>query len=209
MHGASKDGQVVAIPNAGGNGAFVLHRADHRVVRLAPHYDVRSCAVSPDGGLVATGRHWESKDPGARVWDAQTGKLVRDLPVASGAVQFSPDGKWLLTSNGSRIWSVGTWKEGPALGTPALTWAAFSADSSLLALTDVPGVVRLVRPESGREVARLSAPVQSRLHPYCFTPDGTRLVCQGVETESLHIFRLDLIRRQLAELATTHLVGRG
>jgi len=204
LHGASRDGQVLAIPNSGGDGAFVLHRGDNRVVRLSPHADVRHCAVSVDGQWVATGRHWTRDDASVKVWDAHTGKHVQDLVAVpeGSSVQFSPDGKWLLAwrRREPRLWSVGDWKEGPKLGSSAGGSAAFSADGRLLALTDAPGVVRLVAPDDGKEIARLSAPLQTPLHPHCFTPDGTRLVCGGLETRTLYVFRLDLIRRQLLEM---------
>jgi hypothetical protein len=69
-----------------------------------------------------------------------------------------------------------------------------------MALEDVPGVVRLVVPDSGKEVARLTAPDASRLVPICFTRDGRRLVCRATESETLSIFDLGLIRAQLAAL---------
>jgi hypothetical protein len=44
---------------------------------------------------------------------------------------------------GARIWQTGTWREGPALGSPSSgSFGAFSPDGQLLALSDVPGVVR-------------------------------------------------------------------
>jgi hypothetical protein len=60
--------------------------------------------------------------------------------------------------------------------------------------------VRLVRTATGKEVARLTAPEQTRLLPQCFTPDGSQLITVGLESEALHIFDLRAIRRQLREL---------
>jgi Tol biopolymer transport system component len=67
-----------------------------------------------------------------------------------------------------------------------------------LALQDVPGVVRLVVPDSGKEVARLTAPETIRLVPLGFTANGKRLICGTDENETLHIFDLGRIRTQLA-----------
>ena len=60
----------------------------------------------------------------AKVWDAQSGQHVRDLHVGGYcAVRFSPDSKWLLTSNGEvRIWRTGTWQEGKRHGQGTLTY---------------------------------------------------------------------------------------
>jgi Tfp pilus assembly protein PilF len=196
------DTQCVAFPN-GYRGALLWQRDRNRTLTLGPQSDVRCCAVSSDGCWVATGSHdlWEG--PGAKVWDAATGKHVANLPVGRYcAVGFSPDGKWLVTTGGeTRLWEVGTWKEGPALrGSPHNVRFAFSADGKLLALGDVPGVVRLVVPDTGKEVARLPAPEQTRLHPCCFTLDGGRLITVGAESGAIHIFDLRAIRMQLQQL---------
>src|SRR5262249_14436529 len=154
-------------------GALVLRPGEKRSFPLGPQNDVRSCAVSPDGRWVATGTHGLREGAGARVWDAQEGKHVADLPMNSfTGVLFSPDGKWLLTTGGGfHLWAVGSWQEGPALGGPAGPGGgAFSADGKLLALEGAPGVVRLVLPDSGREIAPADgrgadAPETQRLHP--------------------------------------------
>src|SRR5205085_1224835 len=65
---------------------------------------------------------------------------------------------------------------------------------------DAPGVVRLVEPDTGRELARLTAPESTRLVPCCFTPDGSTLITLGTESEALHLFDLRAIRRQLADI---------
>ena len=58
-----------------------------------PVTDVR---VSPDGRLVIT----TSRDNDARVWDAETGRLVHVLRGHFGPLEtaaFSPDGRWIVT----------------------------------------------------------------------------------------------------------------
>jgi tetratricopeptide (TPR) repeat protein len=62
------------------------------------------------------------------------------------------------------------------------------------------GAIRLVRPESGRELARLEAPEQTQLLPCCFTPDGTQLIALGRENRALHVWDLRLIRKGLTRL---------
>jgi WD40 repeat protein/tetratricopeptide (TPR) repeat protein len=197
--GSSADAQTIAIPHFD-RGAEVVHRGPPRgTVRLAPQQDVRSCAVSPDGRWVATGSHHTTDRSGAKVWEAATGKLVKELPVPGlCAVAFSPDGRWLVTTGGGcRLWEVGSWNEWWKVGG---TYGCFSPDGQLLAVDDTPGAIRLVRPEDRAEVTRLEAPEQTRLLPGCFTPDGTRLIAVGGETQALHVWDLRAIRARLAEL---------
>jgi serine/threonine protein kinase/WD40 repeat protein len=197
--GSSADGQTIAIPNYN-SGAVVVHRGlPSRTVRLQPQQDVRCCAVSPDGHWVATGSHGNTDGLGAKVWDAATGELAKEFRVPGGCtVTFSPDGRWLLTtSDGCRLWEVGSWKEGPKVGGGN---GCFSPDGRLLAVEASAGAIRLVRPESGRELARLEAPEQTPLMPRCFTPDGTRLIAVGVDTQALHVWDLRRIRKELVRL---------
>jgi WD40 repeat protein len=199
-HGASADGRVLAIPNYS-RGAIVLHRDGNRTIPLGPQEDVRYCAVSPDRSWVATGSHSLHEGAGAKVWDARTGAPKADLPAAGLClVAFSPDGKWLATGGGGvRLWEVGTWRPGPVVSGPNHTSFAFACDSRLIAVQDDPGIVRLVVPETGKELARLTAPVDTPLMPRCFTPDGMQLITQGGD-QAIHIFDLAAIRRQLREI---------
>jgi WD40 repeat protein/Tfp pilus assembly protein PilF/tRNA A-37 threonylcarbamoyl transferase component Bud32 len=199
--GASADGSVVAIPNR--DGASVWHRPSNRFVQLGKQHDVRCAAVSPDGRWVATGTHWLLESSGAKVWNAASGRHVTDLPVGgSCSVDFSPTGKWLLTSGGEcRLWEVGTWREGPKLGSPAENnWYAFTADEKLLALGDQAGIVRLVSPDTGREVARLTIPEADPVLPLCFTPDGRHLAALGKISKAVYLFDLAVLRNELREL---------
>jgi tetratricopeptide (TPR) repeat protein len=70
----------------------------------------------------------------------------------------------------------------------------------VVAVGDDPGVVRLRMADTGRELARLMAPVECRLLPRCFTPDGRQLIVLGDDLQAFYIFDLALIRRQLARL---------
>jgi serine/threonine protein kinase/WD40 repeat protein/Tfp pilus assembly protein PilF len=198
--GASQDGTLVAIPRFG-QGASLWHRPTKKTVRLGPQDDVRCCAVSPDGRWVATGSHWLRQGGGAKIWDAVTGKQIVELPVGGlCAVHFSPGAKWLATSStGYRLWEVDTWREGPSLsGTNYSSYTcAFTVDDKLLALEDEPGMIRIVSPETGWEVVRLTVPAGTRLMPLCFTQDGARLAAVGAETNDLYLFDLRAIREEL------------
>lgn len=185
-----------------GQSAVVVHgdRPDRRLV-LGPQYDLRYAAVSPDGRRVVTGSHFsDGQSQSVRVWDGETGRPVRTLPL-DGATQavFSPDRRWLVTSTagvGSRLWEVGTWREVRRF---AQALAAFSPDGRLMAVGDALGVVRLVEPETGREVARLTGPDPVWYNPAGFTPDGTRLLAVG-GGNTVGVWDPRAIRGQLKEL---------
>jgi serine/threonine protein kinase/WD40 repeat protein/Tfp pilus assembly protein PilF len=202
MWGASRDGNTVAVPGYG-QGALVWHRPTDKIITLGPQEDVRNCDVSPDGRWVATGSHWLRQGGGARIWDAATGKQIAELPVGGGcAVRFSPRGSWLVTSSaGYRIWEIDTWHEGPNLSVPGhASLCAFTSDDKILALADRPGSIRLVTPDAGEEIARLTVSTSVRPHPLCFTPDGSRLAVLGDETRDLYLFDLRTIRKELQAL---------
>jgi hypothetical protein len=197
---STPDGSVISLITE--EEVQVLRLSEGKRLAIGPQEDVRYCALSPDGRWIATGSHFLHRGDGCKVWDAATGRHVANIPVGGAcAVRFSPDGEWLATnSGGARIWKTGTWKEGPALGAPDNPNCAFSTDGKLLALGDAPGVIRLLEPGTWREVARLTAPVATRLLPKCFTPDGGKLVAVGLDSEALHVFDLRAIRVGLREL---------
>jgi WD40 repeat protein len=195
---SSGNGEVVLVPTQEGG---VLWDSKTRQQTLLPHPpDVRTCAVTADGRIGVTASH-ALQDIAVKIWNLDSGKWIADLEVPGFTGAFlSPDGKWLVTNgNGTRLWRVGEWKESRVLQ-PFRTLPCFSPDSRLLALSDDISVIRLLEPETCREVAVLTAPERTRLLPLTFTPDGARLISYGEETGALHIFDLRAIRRQLAEM---------
>ena len=208
----SRGGRVLAFAQF--QGALVLH-ADQpdKPIKIGPHDDVRHVAVSPDGRWVATGR-W-SYPGGAKIWELTpiaepstkglTYKLVKELPSGGGTEPvFSPDGKWLLTSDAAAIrpihrWEVGTWIETPFQEPIEGLSAAYSPDSKLVVVETGAGVARLIDAVTAREYARLEDPSQDRGGGFVFTSDGAKLVCAG-DGCCVHIWDMQAIRRKLAEM---------
>ena len=60
--------------------------------------------------------------------------------------------------------------------------------------------IRLVETATGREYVRLDSTEQTRFSPQAFTPDGSRLIALGLESQALHVWDLRLIRQQLAKM---------
>jgi eukaryotic-like serine/threonine-protein kinase len=190
----SADGRTIARCN--GEEAIVFHRRkSQQITSLGPQQDVRGVAISPDSRWAASG---SCRGPGAKVWDAETGELVKDLPVGNMChVAFSS--RWLATGGGGcRLWKIGSWEEGPFIG--GLQYSAFSPDGKLLATDTGSGAVRLVDPETGQEIARFEDPNQDRAGWIGFTPDGMRLLTASSDSGSIHLWDLRAIRRHLAEL---------
>jgi WD40 repeat protein/tetratricopeptide (TPR) repeat protein len=195
----SGDGQVVAGTFA--EGPAVLHRdGPERPVWLGRQQDVRLMTVSPDGRFVAASS-WNSGE-GTRIYDAATGQPVARLhSLDSLTTAFSPDGRFLLAdSSGSELHLVqaGTWKIVTELG--AAMAGAFSGDGRLLALAGADGAIRLVVPDTGRELARLEPPEPDRVYGMAFAPDGSRLAVAYSLEKTIRVWNLGLIRNQLAEL---------
>jgi serine/threonine protein kinase/WD40 repeat protein/Tfp pilus assembly protein PilF len=169
------------------------------------HSNVMRLALSPDGRWVATGT-WHGT--GVKVWEAATGKLVKDLPVPKSAqVVFSPpEGRWLVTSTGEefQLYEVGSWRlvrrVARDAGADAPGACAFTADGKVLALAISPTVVQLTDPATGQVFAALEAPDQLPPSWLRFGPDGSQLVVCAGRVCALHVWDLRRIRARLAEM---------
>jgi WD40 repeat protein len=189
----SRNGRVLAIAQF--DGAKVIHfDRSNEPVLLRPHEDCRFVAVSRDGKWVATASHWGAS---VKVWDAASGALAATLPVEGGSwAEFSPDGRWLATSGGGcRIWEVGTWDERSAIGGGP---AEFAPDASFLVHDTAFGSLRLVVPETGRELARLEDPNGFGSTRFAFTHDGSALLAMCGTGSSGIAWDLRRIREELA-----------
>ncbi len=197
---SSADGSTILVPGAGTDHVVLWNQKTRKQEALLPdHWDVRTCAVTPDGKIGITGSH-SDVDTGAVVWDLEASSRIATLSIPQTGVFLSPDGQWLVTNGGvTRIWRVGEWAESRVIS-QFRSQVCFSSDSQLVALSDDLSLIRLLIPETGREVAVLTAPETTQLLPLLFTPDGKRLITFGAETGALHIFDLQAIRKQLAEM---------
>ncbi|RIK79161.1 MAG: hypothetical protein DCC68_13680 [Planctomycetota bacterium] len=200
----SADGKtIVSVGDAGKAVVVNSSRPNHRVV-LDGHSRLSNVAISPDGRFVATGT-W--KGTGVKVWAAESGLLVQDLPVDGSAnVAFDPMGKWLGTATAAevRLWEIGSWRPGirvPRLdvGTSAPGRLAFSPDGKLLAISRNSFLIQLVEPVTGDELATLESPEPHFLTWLSFSADGCQLAATS-QDRVVQVWDLGLIRRQLAAM---------
>jgi serine/threonine protein kinase/WD40 repeat protein len=197
----SADGRRIAfVHHENRRGAWVLDRAEAgKVIKLGDHPRATFVSISPRGEWVATGT-WQGL--GVKVWDARTGRLVRDLPAPdSAAVLFSPDGRWLLTgSHDYRLWKTDDWEPGPPIQLHSallLQAMSFSPDSRLLALTRDGRMIRLLETRSARVLAEFEAPAVALIMAVCFSPDGEHLIVSDGQGQ-VHAWNLRRIRERLA-----------
>ncbi len=191
----SRDGRLVAVAGRLQPGRLYAMDPDRppREIALGPHANARSMAVSPDGALVATGSHTGDGGAQTRIWKSD-GTLVTELqgdPLTR--VLFSPDGRWFVATGGNcRIWSVGRWDQPRVLGGDA--WGlAFSPNSKVLALETGLGMIRLVDPSTGWELALLEDPDHDRANDLTFSPDGARLIATTLDHAAVHVWDLSVL----------------
>jgi hypothetical protein len=132
------------------------------------------------------------------VWRVSDLTKVTELPIDHGtAVVFSPDGKWLLTRDSPcQLWAAGAWSE---------VWrivardGCFSPDGRMIVAQDASRVIRLVKTQTGRTLARLESPDLCRVYA-TFSPDGSKLVVTTDDGPAVHVWDLRAIRRHLARM---------
>jgi WD40 repeat protein/class 3 adenylate cyclase len=134
---------------------------------------------SPDGRRIVTA----STDQNARVWDADSGKLVATLAGHTGLVTtavFSPDGSRIVTASNdgtARVWD-------PASGKPLATLmghdgnvreARFNPDGSRIVTASDDKTARIWDATSGKLLVTLTGHTDEVLGAQ-FSPDGKRVL---------------------------------
>ena len=101
-----------------------------------------------------------------RLWDAETGKVVRDLGLKGALLTaFTPDSRRLVTRDATEYaaWEVGSWRKlasWPADTTSLAARIRFSPDGTLVAVLQGNDRVQFVRTGDWRVAVTLIGPVQ-------------------------------------------------
>jgi WD40 repeat protein len=133
-------------------------------------------AFSPDGQTMLTSH---ATPPSVRLWEAGTGKEIRQLIGHTGWVTgavFSPDGAYIATASfdkTARLWDAKTGQEiRQFIGHTDGLWAvAFSPDGETIATASTDGTARLWDAQTGQELRRFVGHTAG-LENVTFSPDG-------------------------------------
>jgi serine/threonine protein kinase/WD40 repeat protein/Tfp pilus assembly protein PilF len=199
-----RDGHKLAVAERNRGRGLVLDLGKkNESILLGNHPNIARIAISPDDRWVATATWWGDNSV-TKIWDARSGRLVRDLPAqileGDATVAFSPDGRWLVTGGrGYRFWEVGSWepgrfieKEHDSFGAMAFSW-----DGKILAILKSSRYVQLIDVDTGSELAGFEA--SQNITHLCFSLDGSRLAA-GCSHQVTHVWDLQAMRRELAEM---------
>jgi len=188
------DGRLIAVAQEEPKTITILDGVTGRSVAQIPanprsRQAARALAFSPDSRFLASGDF-----AGAYVWNSQSGELVAATKadkVEVGALEFSPDGRRLLTTSYfdkvARVWDAATGDliltlSGHADG---LNMATFNADGSSIVSASNDNTARIWNAETGELVTVLRGHEaigtngeggKIGMHSARFSPDGRRVV---------------------------------
>jgi WD40 repeat protein len=197
----SADGARVAV--AGRYGSFALDWDEPaRVTEYSLQAMQSYVVVSPDGQWIVSTTH---NGIGVALWNRQ-GELARLLVTNENCMAaFSADGRSLVTTSSRdySFWDTQTWqvrrKVTLDLGSAVAGPIAFSRNGRLLAVAANRCEIRLLQPETGEELATLTAPDSQNLMRVAFSADGSRLVATTV-ARAIQVWDLRTLRRELAAM---------
>lgn len=144
--------------------------------------------LSSDGHFIVTG----ARDGVALLWDVASGKELRRFELAAAVfwVEFSPDGKSLLTisGNSAQLWDTQSGKEIRRFigNTGDVIFGTFSADGKYLATGGADRTARLWDVATGKELKKFIGHTGG-VFSVEFSPDG-RYLLTGSEDQTARLW---------------------
>jgi RNA polymerase sigma factor (sigma-70 family) len=178
------DGKTVVVAADGGASLRFLDAVSGRELRRIKHEGsgwFTSVAFAPDGKtLLAGGNQFDGQWRGFFLWDATTGKEVRQFRGHTDnvkSVAFSPDGNTVASGGEDRtvrLWDTASGKELRRLEGHRyyVDTVAFSPGGTVLASADARSI-RFWEPSTGKELRTLD--IEYSLSCIAFAPDGKTL----------------------------------
>ncbi|MFO0866612.1 MAG: protein kinase [Gemmataceae bacterium] len=169
--------------------------------------DLHGLAVHPKAPIVAYAGSAGSAPPRIELWNAETNEPAR--PGLQGhrawisRLAFSPDGRWLASSDGSGlvlVWDTRTWKVQQRFqGLRTFTMApsvGFSGDSKWLAWSETETGIKLWPLQEPAEKALVIARDRDVSYSLVFSPQARELVTGGNST-AIRFWRFEDLYEQL------------
>lgn len=160
--------------------------------------ELYSCALSPDGTIVAVGGYTTAGEPSANIYlfDRASGRMLHrlsGLPDLIAHLTFSPDGKYLavsLTTGGLRVYQTGSWQQigADADYSSSSDGADFDGNGRLVT-TSLDGLIRLYAlGQSGlRLIAKKKADGGKKPYAVKFSPDKTKIAVGFTDSSNLNV----------------------
>ena len=198
----SADARTLAVRKAAGSLEILDLETLFDKPRTINHSNT-SAGLSADGRWLATSVA-DAFD--CQLWDARTGKWLREFPgIRTAQVAFSPDNRWLVYATAQEYitFRVGSWQPGPRWPTDYAGYngcaPAFAAGGKTVAIAYLSREIKLLEPDSGRELAVLAAPLPEQLTCLRFTANGAWLAA-GTRSGVIQLWDMRRIRRKLREV---------
>jgi WD40 repeat protein len=148
---------------------------------------VHSVAFSPDGNRIVSGGMEKGYNGTVRLWDANTGQLIRAVPIGGAdvvvfAVSYRPDGRRIAAAGADGViqrLDAGTLEK---VGEPlqahedTVVALAYSPDGRTLASASLDETIRVWDVESGKQAADALIGHTDDVNSVAYSPDGQRVV---------------------------------
>ncbi|MDB9311955.1 hypothetical protein PN462_02485 [Spirulina sp. CS-785/01] len=189
LYAVTQEDYLIRIKNGGTPAIEVWQSGEMQFCFYGHQREITAVAVSPDGGILATG----GGDTKINLWDLRKGKLVGTfgvhLTVGShrGTIlhlAFSPDGKQLVSSSRDqtvKVWDLVT-RDRPITLRSYAACAALSPDGLTVATTGWYGDILLWDISTQRITRRFPGHLYS-VKAMAFTPFGRLLVSVGRDSK--------------------------
>jgi serine/threonine protein kinase/WD40 repeat protein len=160
-------------------------------------------SLSLDGLRAATCGH---HDEVVKIWDTQTGRLVKELqepdwaPEGSAHPLFDPNGRSLVIASwyNYRIFDTDSWAAGPPLPRSGLPVVALSHGGAMLATSDEGQTsIQLRDITTGELLATLQSAVPTHMGVIEFSPDDTQIAVAYQRAGELLVWDLRRLREEL------------